>query len=170
MIWQLCFWAIFLPYRIYHISTSIDFTNFGLIIIGWKIIPKFTTVNLQSKSFLFYTIGISESTTKSSIRWYICSVFRRWYQFSTRTVHLLFWEVRNSHLVSCKIYNADLVERLSGTLSARWIRSKVNLLFKTSTPDENATLEKDVTLHTLDHVRARRATWDTPTMVRQLQD
>lgn len=129
---------------------------------------------MQSKSFLFYTIGISESTTKISIRWYI-----RWYSvlyfvgdisFRHEQYICFFGEVRNSHLVSCKIYNADLVERLSGTLSARWIRSKVNLLFKTSTPDENATLEKDVTLHTLDHVRARRATWDTPTMVRQLQD
>lgn len=116
--------AIFLPYCIYHISTSIDFTNLGLKIIGLKIIPKFTAVNRrgQGKSFLFYTIGISESATKSSIRWYVYYVSRRlfriWVILSFRhEQHICsFWEIRNSHLASCKIYNADLVERLSSTL------------------------------------------------------
>lgn len=117
-------------------------------------------------------IGISESTTKSSIRWYVYSVPRRLFRiwvilsFRHRQHICVFWEVRNSHLASCKIYNADLVKRLS----ARRVRFKVNLLSKSSTPDENATLEQDVSLHTLDHVRTRRTTWDTPTMVRELQD
>lgn len=47
-----------------------------------------------------------------------------------------FGKVRSSYLPRCKLYDEDLVVRLTNNLSARWIRSKVNIWYYSATPEK----------------------------------
>lgn len=56
--------------------------------------------------------------------------------FASDSTPASFWKVRIFYLPSFKPYNEDLVKRLINSLSARWVRSKVNIPHQSAIPKD----------------------------------
>ncbi|XP_048265197.1 uncharacterized protein LOC110120247 [Bombus terrestris] len=90
--------------------------------------PHFTreALHLLFSSFVFAAFHISEEARRILPSSFIPSDLSD-PRMTIWTALLLFFRKLEIHLAKvCKIYNADYVERLSGILSARRVRSKVN--------------------------------------------